>query len=1603
MRKLLLLFVCMLVSIGAWATINVWPTKINSSTDNGYGIYDWDAAGDIADLLNGNYSGSVYLAGVKQEGADLTTLISNIKTAQAIKLGGSADAPKEPIGTSDLQALSNLTGVVYLRMDNCFPQNETVDFSQIAVGSSALLDVTLPVGLTKEQVIAAHKALKDSGASNLKMTAGIAGTTTSTSEEHFWFELNGNQFEYTGDDKAEGAVITLSNYDVEVPLTPAAGYPIISYTNSKNNGKTENATANDVIIGNKIVPEMVPVALTEVDNPSYSFNGTPYTLGYGVNANGVTTQEIWGWGGTPNPLPAGTQLDVEHNYSYTYKFRRTDWGANDEDTYSYTGTPLVDLVDGHKYALIPNLQSETHRYQFDITESKYKYNYTDLNGSTQEYPNEGVLSSPDDDMKYTLQYNGTVGPLTKTVETTYSVAVDGATVYLDAAGSLADADFMFTNDQNTAFKAAVNVYVMGNVNDSDVDKINEFFNDMVLLDLSDATIDATADTDQKIINAFKNQYNNMRAESALLIPTPPESSDLLSHQVDLAKFEQGGLKTVGYFTDETKRKMYIYTLGTDLDKIAPIVDNLYEGTGEDRVKVNTSITFTPNYNADGSPKLDGLYPNVSSDFLTNLAKLDVISVDMTWINISAAGKDFSHLSPYTHYIVLPQNADSYSAANDFTSSSYTYSDDIWVVSTYKGPASPYAKGAAFKGEYYDFSPSGFNQTGNLTWIRRAGTLEGAAPYISDLQKNADRMVIAGNVATSDLQAMNLVQSKWIDMSVADLVEVDSELASIQDFSNPNVEYLALPDCGVLDEFVPATIKTNCPSLKGLGLYKEVAKTGDAANDNTLYYASWAEGSARTIVEMLPEAQNATGANARVGMKKYKMWGPLNFADISNQNASIDAQGHYTTDAQSEVQNLYAFLGANSVGILSADLSMAWFPTQDDMCMSAAGAYERMTEVELPRTNMTIIPAHFIDNCQQVTHIAIPDIYTTIKERAFYLCTTLSQIDVLDVCAKDNNEKDLENVTYNSPVSPYSYKASQHHAIVKEVITNGPQTVTLPASLGSAEGEGIYTEAMQYAEYVTDVYVLATTAPRCAKDAFSSVSYYGNNTFGGLQSHPFARDKYRMSVNTTTPEDEPRWITMLHFPVECTTTERANYTDITREYSLADETGEVDGDGKPIMWPSQSEMNRSYYQAQAGAIWDAWDKTRDNINEIYFRIVTQPDPSSNPNFNTIYSGWHQFVLAANWLYIPEEEEGGETDYTKTDWYTFCIPFNMTKKEVVKLLGVPASTDKYTRTLNGSVVESDIMPEIRTLTGVTRYPSTKILLHISQDIAQKPNDINVGLREATYTAARAYGKDESGTVLTGEDNQIYIKGGYPYLIKAYVPTELIENLKNLGGLVLARGDFFLSNVGNKYNSTDGLLQAPYELKVQAFAKVGTNDAYPIDKDGNEDTQEAGANANAYIYTFVGQYWEQPLPLYSYYLGNSATGKNFFRATAAAPGSDKWSKWTWSPYVAVITANGTNTITEPQKSSSGAYTESLSMQFDANDDSFNKAGEAKFAFVFDDGIDEFNSEEVTAIERIDGVDVLPLNVKVYNINGQYVGSSVNGLAKGMYIINGKKYVVK
>jgi hypothetical protein len=62
--------------------------------------------------------------------------------------------------------------------------------------------------------------------------------------------------------------------------------------------------------------------------------------------------------------------------------------------------------------------------------------------------------------------------------------------------------------------------------------------------------------------------------------------------------------------------------------------------------------------------------------------------------------------------------------------------------------------------------------------------------------------------------------------------------------------------------------------------------------------------------------------------------------------------------------------------------------------------------------------------------------------------------------------------------------------------------------------------------------------------------------------------------------------------------------------------------------------------------------------------------------------------------------------------------------------------------------------------------------------------------------------------------------------------------------------------------------------------------------------------------------------------------------------------------------------------------------------------YSMVFDAGDVFVEDGDATAIKEVAKEDAAS---KVYTVDGQYVGNSLNGLSKGLYVVNGKKYVVK
>jgi hypothetical protein len=574
--------------------------------------------------------------------------------------------------------------------------------------------------------------------------------------------------------------------------------------------------------------------------------------------------------------------------------------------------------------------------------------------------------------------------------------------------------------------------------------------------------------------------------------------------------------------------------------------------------------------------------------------------------------------------------------------------------------------------------------------------------------------------------------------------------------------------------------------------------------------------------------------------------------------------------------------------------------------------------------------------------------------------------------------------------------------------------------------------------VHDVYVLASNAPKCYRGAFASGMTYGWGGFDG--GEVYCREKY---MNGST------LYTVLHFPQGLTDEQTKKYTDITKVYTKKDQTGAVDANGEVPTWPTFSELGRSYNQAIRGLVWNDWNENSDHLTsgdvnggainfdpteypaETTLKDGTKPTDISSATglerFDLDYVGWHEFVLSKATYVAPDENTDENNKIYRSyeednDWYTFCIPFDMTQEEVIQLLGVPVATDDVVTTLNDLETDTDgkvtngesitpvttaLLPEIRTIKSVTRNASTTtVAIRTSADLAkgaQANTYYNPSTGEGEYVANN---HNTAGKIIT-------IRAGYPYLIKPYKLKG--TTIGNLGKQVVTRYAFkLLASAVNHAETRDEITTTthfarPYEgHKVQA-----TEDAENGSKLNHTD---ATHNGQPYNYTFIGQFWQQYMPLNCFYQNSKHAWRHYTTYNEA---------YQWYPYICIImvtdeakdddtSAKGGKFRDEvkckyPEKTGTDSkggevFNKNLELVYkNGLDDNFG-ASAREYNFVFDeDIIDLGDGSETTAINRLDGVDVVPADSKVYNMNGQLVGKSLKGLSKGMYIVNGKKIVIR
>lgn len=287
-------------------------------------------------------------------------------------------------------------------------------------------------------------------------------------------------------------------------------------------------------------------------------------------------------------------------------------------------------------------------------------------------------------------------------------------------------------------------------------------------------------------------------------------------------------------------------------------------------------------------------------------------------------------------------------------------------------------------------------------------------------------------------------------------------------------------------------------------------------------------------------------------------------------------------------------------------------------------------------------------------------------------------------------------------------------------------------------------------------------------------------------------------------------------------------------------------GRQYIWPSQSQWVRSYIVNSYGYNWDGVTKYRSNLTEedyatlkeAGFVVGTGEGQYTEDELRKIaHMGTRRFVLVNG-------DSKSTPEYKITmkpgQWWTLCVPFNMTKKQVLDTFGADTQLclfNKVTRDLgvNGK---------------------NKIVLYFTQDV----------LKHSTKNADGTKMKDANGMwsadIATAQDNvadgDVVLWAHESYMIKPYN-----------GGQSNQDAVFVVKN----YEAVEG---NPLPTVVQSATTVQSRQASETKEYrfvgnylGNENARATKVTIPQYSYVYANTK-SDPVYKFRFYTGNTSTWK-------------------------------------------------------------------------------------------------------------------------------------
>ena len=407
----------------------------------------------------------------------------------------------------------------------------------------------------------------------------------------------------------------------------------------------------------------------------------------------------------------------------------------------------------------------------------------------------------------------------------------------------------------------------------------------------------------------------------------------------------------------------------------------------------------------------------------------------------------------------------------------------------------------------------------------------------------------------------------------------------------------------------------------------------------------------------------------------------------------------------------------------------------------------LENVNLPN-GLTLIGKNAFQGCNYIKSIELNEGLENIGESAFS-GTTLesvkfpSSLKIINDCAFANCH--IYNLKFNAGlkyIGNSAFALSNEHT--EEVLEIPASVIYIgPYAFNFRQYQDVYfygekAPLMPLGSYKLD------TSTKALGTAFPQQTLNGNNGFDPLPKEGEEKtgdDTSSGYANRENYKNHGVYLCMLHYPKGLSDENRDTYTDITRVYKtyrtadgkfIATDTGtpeatdKVGKEGKDGMldaglchsfmkvtwgyadtylgeqyiWPSHSQFNRAYCTASHGVKWDGETPvtcylSAEEIAALKYAGYDTSETNLDELKKIAHMGTRQFVLANADAFVddkPEEEPEYPVDIKGGEWWTLCLPFNMTKAMVDETFGKDTQVclfDRVCRQVNRNTKKNRIV--------------------------------------------------------------------------------------------------------------------------------------------------------------------------------------------------------------------------------------------------------------------------------------------------------------------------